>query len=358
MKRLSPAIIARLAGALLGVAGLAALLMWMQGIFRGGKVEPGHTPLPAGTPASATAAVERREVDEWQEWPGTIASKTVAQVSPRITARILEIRVIAGAVVKAKDVLAVLDDRDLKARVDQAKSAVIGAEAQATESAADLERTQGLFKEGAASKRELEAAEAKAKTQEALAAQARDALKETEVMQGEATLRAPFDGVVAERLAEPGDLAVPGRAVVTVHDPAHLRLEAQVPESCAAKAHVGMEVPVFIEALARELKASVEEIAPIADPVSRTFVIKASLPQDAALRPGMFGRFRTACTKRHALLIPTAAVTRVGQLESVQVATEGGARQRNIRTGKAFGDQTEVLSGLEEGERVVMPPTR
>jgi multidrug efflux pump subunit AcrA (membrane-fusion protein) len=119
-----------------------------------------------------------------------------------------------------------------------------------------------------------------------------------------------------------------------------------------------MDVPVFIEALARELKATVEEIAPIADPVSRTFVIKAALPQDAALRPGMFGRFRTACTKRQALLIPTAAVTRIGQLESVQVAAEGGSRQRNIRTGKAFGSQTEVLSGLDEGERVVMPPTR
>lgn len=358
MKRLSPATIARLAGAILGVAGLAALLLWMQGIFRSGKVEPGNAPLPPGTPASDTAAVERREVEEWQEWPGTIASKTVAQVSPRITARILEIRVVAGAVVKEKEVLAVLDDRDLKARVDQAKSAVIGAEAQATESAADLERTRGLFEVGAASKRELEAAEAKAKTQEALAAQARDALKETEVMQGEAMLRAPFDGVVAERLAEPGDLAVPGRAVITVHDPAHLRLEAQVPESCAAKAHVGLEVPAYIEALARELKASVEEIAPIADPVSRTFMIKAALPPDAGLRPGMFGRFRTACTKRHALLVPSTAVSRVGQLESVQVVAEGAVRQRNIRTGKTFGSQIEVLSGLNEGERVVMPPTR
>lgn len=355
MSRPSARTVLRLSAALGGIAALVALLLWMQGVFRPGKVGPGRTPLPAGAPPPATAVVTRREVEEWQEWPGTIASRTVAQVSPRITARVLEVKVAAGAAVKAGDAVAVLDDRDLKARVDQARSAVTAAEAQARESASDLERTKGLFEKGAASKRELEAAEARAGTQAAQAAQARDALKEAEVMLGEAVLRAPFDGVVAERLAEPGDLAVPGRAVVTVHDPVRLRLEAQIPESCAAKAHVGMEVPVFVEALSRDLRASVEEISPMADPVSRTFLVKAALPSDAALRPGMFGRFRTACSKREALLVPASAVRRIGQLESVDVVTDGGVRQRNVRTGKAFGADVEVLSGLEAGERVAVP---
>ncbi|MCC6740746.1 MAG: efflux RND transporter periplasmic adaptor subunit [Planctomycetia bacterium] len=355
MRSPSPRAVRRIAAALAGVAGLVLLLLWMQGVFRSGKVRPGESPLPGSAPPRDTAVVVRREIEEWQEWPGTIASRMVAQVSPRITARVLEIKVAAGAKVSARDVVAVLDDRDLKSRVDQARSAVTAAEAQARESASDLERTKGLFEKGAASRRELEAAEARAGTQAAQAAQARDALTEAEVMLGEAVLRAPFDGVVAERLAEPGDLAVPGRAVVTVHDPVHLRLEAQIPESCAAKAHVGMEVPVFVEALSRDLQASVEEISPMADPVSRTFLVKAALPSDAALRPGMFGRFRTACTKREALLVPAAAVRRIGQLESVEVVADGVVRQRNIRTGKAFGADVEVLSGLEAGERVVVP---
>jgi len=353
--RISVSTIRTVVFALVAVIALVVLLLFMQGVFTRGKVRPGRGELPPGAPPAATAAVERREVDEWQEWPGTVASRTVAQISPRITARILEVRVAAGDSVKAGAIVAVLDDRDLSARVEQAKSAIAAAEAQSVEAASDLERAKELLEKGAASKKEYEAAESRAKALEAQVAQARNGLKEAQVMMDEAVVRAPFDGMVAERLAEPGDLAVPGRPILAIHDPARLRLEAKVPESCAAKAHVGMEVPVLVESIGKELVATVEEIAPAADPVSRTFLIKAALPPDAALRPGMFGRFRTSCSKRFALLIPESAVSRVGQLESVQVAAPDGARQRNVRTGRKFDGRIEVLAGLDEGERVVIP---
>jgi RND family efflux transporter MFP subunit len=338
------------------VVALIVLLLYMQGVFTGGKVAPGRSPLPAGTLARGRATVERREVEEWQEWPGTVTSRTVAQVSPRITARVLEIKVNVGSVVKAGDVVALLDDRDLVARAEQSRSAVTAAEAQGAEAASDLERMRDLLAKGAASRKEFEAAEARSKALDAQTNQARNALKEAQVMLDEAVVRAPFDGVVAEKRAEPGDLAVPGRPILLVHDPNRLRLEAQVPEACAAKAHVGMEVPVFVESLGKEYKGTLDEISPVADPLNRTFLAKATLPSDPGLKPGMFGRFRTACTRRFALLVPASAITKVGQLETVDVlAPDGGVRQRNVRTGKTFGDRIEVLSGLDEGEGVALP---
>jgi RND family efflux transporter MFP subunit len=170
---------------------------------------------------------------------------------------------------------------------------------------------------------------------------------------GDTTLRAPFDGVVTERLVDPGDMAVPGKPVVVIHDPHSLRLEADVGERCAGDLVLGQEVSVRFETLQRDVAAHIEVIAPMADPQSRTFQIKAALPAQPELRPGIFGALRVTCGTHQALLIPATAVTRTGQLESVRVFTDGEARVRHIRTGKAYGDQVEVLSGLQAGEKVV-----
>ena len=143
-----------------------------------------------------------------------------------------------------------------------------------------------------------------------------------------------------------------------IHDPARLRLEAQVPESCAAKASVGMDVRTRLDALGREVAARVEEISPVADPQSRTFLIKATLPPERDLRPGTFGRFLQPCGRKAALLVPAAAVSRSGQLEMVRVLEEGEARTRHVKTGKAHGDRVEVLSGLREGEKVLVEAGR
>jgi RND family efflux transporter MFP subunit len=183
-------------------------------------------------------------------------------------------------------------------------------------------------------------------------------VREGEVTLGEAAVKAPFDGVVAERLAEPGDTAAPGRPLLVIHDPLKLRLEAQVPESCASKASVGMEVRARIDALGREVLARVEEISPAADPQSRTFLLKAALPEEKGLRPGTFGRFLQPCGKKTALLVPAAAVARSGQLEMVRVLEGGRPQVRHVRTGKAHGAKVEVLSGLREGETVLVEERR
>ena len=193
----------------------------------------------------------------------------------------------------------------------------------------------------------------KVQSLDALVAQAADAVREAEVFLEEAKVLAPFDGVVAEKLAEPGDLATPGRPILLLQDPRRLRLEVQVPESCAKDARLGMDVRVRIDALSKEVEGKIDEVLPAADPRSRTFLVKASLPDAPDLRPGMFGRLLQDCGKKTMLLVPRAAVTAVGQIETVRVRGDDGVfGPRHVRTGKTIGDRLEVLSGLAEGDVV------
>jgi RND family efflux transporter MFP subunit len=341
------------------VIALVLLLLYMQGTIGGHKVRPGIVPLstPEAT-ARRTAAVEKRQVDDFVDWPGTVRSRSVANVAPRLMARVLEVRVTAGTAVKQGDVVAVLDDRELRSRAEQARAALAAAQAQAGQADSDLRRARMLIQHQAATPQDLEAAEARAKAARAQVAQARDGLAEVEVAVGDTTVRAPFDGVVAERLVDPGDMAAPGKPIVVIQDPQSLRLEADVGEHCAAPLVIGQEVVVRLESLQRDSTARIEVIAPVADAQSRTFLVKAALPPQAGLRAGIFGALRVLCGTHPALLIPLSAVTRTGQLENVRVVVDGGLQIRNVRTGKAYGEQVEVLSGLLEGEKVVVGEAR
>lgn len=337
------------------IAALVVLLLYLEGTFTGDKVAPGTVPLAGGpAPAGQTVRVEQRVVEDWVDWPATVTSRSVANLAPKVMARVLEVRVGVGTPVRQGDVIAVLDDRDIRARAQQAAQAVAGAEAQAAQAEADLRRSRMLFEKQAATQQDLEIAETRAKAMRAQAAQGRDAAAEAQVMLGETMLRAPFDGVVGDRLVDPGDMAVPGRPVAVLHDPGSLRLEANLSERCTGRLATGAPIEAHIGAPPVAVAATIEEIAPVADPQSRTVLVKAALPARADLRPGMFATLRLACDSHSALLVPAAAVRRTGQLESVRVLVDGEVRQRNVRSGKTYGERIEILSGLRPDETVVV----
>ncbi|MFQ5668342.1 MAG: efflux RND transporter periplasmic adaptor subunit [Candidatus Binatia bacterium] len=282
-----------------------------------------------------------------------MASRTVASVAPKLMARVINVRVNLGSVVAAGDVLITLDARDVRAQVQQAHAALAAAQAQAARAASDQRRVRTLFKNEAATQQDLDAVTARATAARAQVAQTRDALTAAKVALSETTVRAPFDGIIAQRLVDPGDMAVPGQPLVVIQDPAQLRLETRIAERCAGLLAIGMEIPVRFETPRRDVTARIEEIAPMADPRSRTFLVKAALSPAPGLRPGIFGALRASCGTHVALLIPAPAVTRIGQLETARVMIDGVARMRNLKTGKTYGDRVEVLSGLRAGEMVL-----
>ncbi|MBX3024216.1 efflux RND transporter periplasmic adaptor subunit [bacterium] len=339
------------------VLGLVVLLLYLQGSLGGHAAAPRQPPPAAdGGAAGSTATVEEREIPDLVDWPGTVTARVSADVAPTVMARVLEVRVQAGSAVRKGDVIATLDARDLTARRQQAEAALAAATALARQADADLGRARQLFAKQAFTRQDLDAAEARAATAQAQAAQARDALAEARVRLGETEVRAPFDGVVVARLLDPGDTAGPGAPVALVQDPSTLRLEADVAEHCAASLAVGDALPVRVGSPPLDLVARIDELAPVADPTSRTRHVKALLPADAALRPGAFASLRLACGAHAALLVPASAVRRAGQLETVRVLIDGVPLVRSVRTGKAFDSQVEVLSGLRAGDVVVVEP--
>lgn len=342
--------------ALIAVAVLILLLVWMQGGFKD-KVEPGvsEAVVDGGVDTNAsTAQVIRKEVEKVFAWPGTVAARTVAQIAPKIPGRILEITVRAGDRVKQGQVLARLDERETRSRLGQARAALAAAEAQAGRARADARRIQNLYDKEAATRQALDAALAAARTAEAQVREARDAIREAESSQTETVLRAPFDGAIVERRLEPGDMALPGSPILVLQESQRLRIESAVPAQCAGLVEIGDELKVRIANPERELDAVVDEIQPAADPKTRTVLVKARLPEDSAVQPGAFGWLYQACGQDEVLLLPVSAVSRVGQLESVRLVVDDKVRLRHVRTGKRYDGQIEILSGLKEGDTVLL----
>jgi HlyD family secretion protein len=159
---------------------------------------------------------------------------------------------------------------------------------------------------------------------------------------------------VVKRMVEPGDLAMPGKPLLIVQTAGSMRLEAYVREGLINEVQPNKELMVRIDSLKKTVKGTVEEVVPSADPKTRTFLVKVGLPDLIGAYPGMFGILLVPAGSRQAVLVPTEAVRRVGQLETVMVQEGRDWRTYSVKTGQTHGDLIEVLSGLNGNETVAL----
>ena len=197
-----------------------------------------------------------------------------------------------------------------------------------------------------------------AKNNQALARidQAKADIATAQVHVGYARITSPINGVVTARQTEIGSTATPGAPLLTVEDNSRYRLEAAVEESLVGRIRLKDKARVRVDALGQgDLEGVVAEIVPAADPASRSYTVKKDLPAQQALRSGLYGVARFITGRKQSITIPQKAVAQRGQLTAVYVVDEKGvAHLRLIKTGKSYGDRVEVLSGLSEGERIVV----
>jgi RND family efflux transporter MFP subunit len=284
--------------------------------------------------------VESKKTIATEEVVGTIRAKLHASIEAKVSARIEKMLVVPGQSVKAGDLLAQLDAREIQARLDQAT-------AQRDQYARDTERLRQLLTNNAVSRQEFETVESRHRVAVA-------AVIESEALLGYAKITAPFSGVVTRKLSDVGDIATPGKSLLEMEDPTFLRLEADVPESLIGQVEPGAKLLVRVSQVTRKLQGAVSEIAPAADPASRTFLVKIDLPPTAGLRAGLFGRVAIPLGEVAVLRIPRNAIVQRGQLELVFVESNSQAQMRIVKTGKPIGDEVELVSGIEPGERVVV----
>ena len=343
---------------LLPLAAILVLLLMVAGMagYFSDKIEPGVAPLPT-LDASSAVAVTKQQTAAVEPVPASVEAREATIISSRLLARITSIKVRAGDYVEQGQLLLELEQTDLLARAQQARDRVRSVEARLREAQQNLERSEALHQRGLIAAAARDAARADAAALEADLSSARQSLEEAEAAVGFSEIRSPIAGRVVERFAEPGDTASPGSKLLSLYNPFSLWVEARVREQLALSLDIGQPLEVAVPALDKTLAASIEEIVPAADPGSRSFLVKAVLPSEKSLLPGMYARMLVPAGNIERLLIPADRVAQVGQLDVVWVAESGQMVRRFVRLGRAVpGGMIEVVGGLAEGEQLMPVP--
>jgi RND family efflux transporter MFP subunit len=342
-------------GLILLISGSLLFMLWLADLLHFGKIAPGTAPLKAEPLKGRELVIREEEFPRELSVLAQVMAKSLAQVSSQVPGRVVRLYVEAGSRVKQGDPLAALSAREFKARVRQAQAGAAQAQAQLTQVKADYQRYQRLLKEGAVSPREFEALAARFKAAQAQVAQAQAQVQEAATLEEYTVVKAPTDGVVAERRAAVGNWAQPGQPLVILYDPRDLQVEGEVNDEYRSLLAPGLAVRLAVPAAGYEGEAALAEIFPISESLSRTFKVRTEKLAVPGLIPGMFARLTIPLGKTQGILIPVAAVRRVGQLTMVETVVEGRPSTRMVQLGRQVGDRVEVLAGLKPGERIVLP---
>jgi RND family efflux transporter MFP subunit len=342
----------------------------------------------AATPVAVSIArVAAVDLPSRIEAGGVVQAAATALVTSRVLAPIQAVHVRAGDRVMRGQTLVTLDARELSANAERAASALTAAveasraaESRAASAEASLrlatathDRIEGLYQKRSATPQELDQAVAArgsadaqvkaAHAESASAAAAREAARAASeaaaIARSYAVVTAPFDGIVADRTADPGSLATPGAPLVVVEQSGAPRLEVRLDESRAGRVAVGQRAEVRLDAAdsTRWLPATIVE-AGRSDPVSHSFLVKLELPRDSTARTGSFGRARFAVDSRHSLEVPASAVIRRAGLTFVFTVDESNhARLRPVVVGAIESERAEVLAGVARDEMVIVNPS-
>ncbi|HSW21584.1 MAG TPA: efflux RND transporter periplasmic adaptor subunit [Burkholderiaceae bacterium] len=298
---------------------------------------------------------------------GVVEAQRQAVIAAQVSGAVVQLAVKVGDRVAAGQLLLRIDARAADQSAAAGEAQVQAARAALEVATQDFARQQQLFRDKFISRAALERAEsafkatqAQVNTQQAQAGAAR-------TQSGFHVVRAPFAGVVAELPVSLGEMAMPGRALLTLYDPAALRVTAAVPQTVAALWAAGQLPKVELPGLPPAGQWPVPtraQLLPTVDPGTHTVQLRADLPAGlAGVNPGMFARLwlplSTAAAPAGAapLFVPQAAIVRRAEMTGLYVLDPAGKPVlRQVRLGRAEGGQVEVLSGLMPGERVVVDP--
>ncbi len=329
-------------------------------LFLGCGARPGEARSEAAPPLLvAVETVAAAPTAGGLEATGNVEAARRASPGTILAGRVTEIVKREGQRVRQGETLARVESGDVAAHVAQAEASVVSAQAAENNAHRMRERLERLVPKQAASPKSLEDAVAAHDAALANLHAAQEGVRAARVMLGYGEVKAPFDGVIVQRLVEQGDTASPGMPMYVVVDTARMKLEAALPESSARGLTPGSPVTVVVdgtEGTSRE--ATLAEILPASDPATRTVTARVLLDNaDGGLRPGMFARVRFPGDGPATHFVPETAIVRRGPLTGVYVVEEGVARLRWIALGGSKDGRVEAITGLAAGERIVTAPT-
>ncbi|WP_374401250.1 efflux RND transporter periplasmic adaptor subunit [Niveibacterium sp.] len=318
----------------------------------------------AGVAADAVpvAAVVRSSSAGMYQADATIQAVTQSVLAAQVQGRVLQLAVRAGDRVKAGQLIARIDDRELGAAEAAIQASVAEAQANLAKAEFDLKRSQTLAKQNFVSPSAVEQNEAQVKALRARVDAMRASVGAASASRSNTVLVAPYDGIVAATHVEAGDMAMPGKPIATVFQPGALRAVVYLPEVqlAAVRSALAKGATPEIEISGKVLSGVRTTVLPAADPTTRTTEVRVDLPASTGAAPGQFARARFVLGDAQRLAIPQAAVLKRSELNAVYVKTaDGHFQQRQVRLGERLGEgRVEVLAGLKAGESVALEPVK
>ncbi len=286
------------------------------------------------------------------EAAGSAAPVQRATLSTKVMGAVTSVLVQEGARVRAGQVLARIDSRDVAAKRAQAAAGLADADAVSRDALTQAQRFRALYADSAATRAQLDAAETGLARAEAGVRTAQAAADELEAYGAYAEVRAPFAGVVTQRFVDRGAFVAPGAPIVAVEDESRLRISVTVAPDAARRLKPGARVEGTIERVA--VDAVVEGVAPA--PSGALYTVNALVNNAGGAHPtGGSATLRIPVGVRTGLVVPVAALVHEGDLTGVRLQTASGTERRWVRLGTPAGDAVEVLSGLRSGDRIFIP---
>ena len=308
--------------------------------------------------------VQVKAVGTGFELDGVIQPVKQSTISAQADGRIATLVVKAGDKVRAGQLLATIDDREAQTGVQRSQAQVAQAQAELRNAQANFDRTRDLQAKGFVSAAALDTADSQLKGALAGRDQAGAGAKQSALAQGFTRVTAPFEGWVLQTQVEAGDLAVPGKPLLTLYAPLPIRVVVQVPVSRSGVARAAGAVEVLLQngaSGAQWVRPVSFSTVPTADPVSQTIEWRLELPTEAAktLLPGQQVRVRFTGGQADRTVVPGSAVLRRGELTAVYVVSGKGFVLKAVRLGADHGvDGVEVVAGLMMGDRVALDPVK
>jgi RND family efflux transporter MFP subunit len=328
---------------------------------------------------------------------GTLAAYDQTTVSVKVPGRVRAINVDLGSVVRRGQVIAQLEQRDYQLRVQQAEAALAQARARlglspdGTDDKVDLEQTgtvrqakamleesrlsreraSKLVEQGIIARSDFDSADASYKValsryqdaveeirnRQALLAQRRSELSLARQQLTDTSVISPLDGVVQEKRVSVGEYMAAGAPLVNVVRIDPLRLRAEVSERDAQSVHSGQNVRVTVDGDANVYVGQITRLSPVIAEQSRMLLVEADVRNNGKLRPGAFARAEIVTNdSKMAVTVPNNAIVTFAGIEKVIIVQNGKALEKPITTGRRNGDWTEIVSGVNVGEHVIVDP--
>ncbi|WP_439182470.1 efflux RND transporter periplasmic adaptor subunit [Carboxylicivirga taeanensis] len=323
----------------------------------GGSSEEGNTGKLAVKAKVET--LQLSTVPKQFNYTGTVASVNQSTLSTRIMGQISKVLVRQGDVVQRGQLLVSIRSNDIQAKAMQVEANIVQAKAAFKHAQDDFNRIQSLYNSNSATEKELDDITVHLEMTRAQLVAAQKAKDEVAEMLSYANIKAPYNGVITDKFVDSGDMANPGMPLLAIESPGLFEVIARVPESEIYKVEKGDAVQVRVDACEEPIEGVVAHISPSSRFSGSQFDARISLQptaeQEQVVRSGMFAYVSHIKGEEQKLLVPASMVVERGQLKGIWTVSQANqALLRWVRLGKTYGDNIEVLSGLSDGNQVIV----